>query len=706
MTATSNNRTSPRYHSTYRLGHLSHLWFILPCLTLLALIPRCLGLADFMTIDEPYHWIGRVRRFTEALATSDWAATNQTGHPGVTAMWLGSLGRWLARSDGLLDGGRAGNSVAFLAMLRLPLAVTNGLAVTLGFLLLRRLVRPQVAVVAALFWALSPFLIAHSRLLHLDALLTSFMTLSLLALLQLGEPSIHSSNGDDVDARRVRCCPADDQHSGNTLALVLAGVCGGLALLTKAPSLVLLPVTGLLLLLVSPPLPWSKRLLWATKRLGVWLGIALAVACIGWPALWVAPRATVMSVINEIVTNGGQPHHSGNFFLGREVGDPGWLFYPAVVLWRSSPFTLLGLALLPFVLRRSGNREQRTVLGLSLFALIFTLSLSVEPKKFDRYLLPIWPTLEILAAVGVAGMFLQEPKAKQQANKHDALFGAQRLAPGSRLGTLVVILALQLAWFHPYYIAYFNPLLGGGATAQRVMLVGWGEGMEQVGAWLQQRPDLRNGPVLSVIGPTLSPFVSGQVLDLQEKFFATNPSYAVIYARSQQRDESADAQAYVHQLTPLWTLQRYGIDYAQVYQFPRPFDTPVDAVFGTGLHLRGFSHSLVKNTLVITPSWDVQRDQAGGRVAFLHVIGPDGTRVAQADVPIDAGMFPQWQAGQQFGVPISLNLPDSLPPGAYRIALGVYDPADNGARLPITTGSALPAEVAGPNALLLYVIQN
>jgi hypothetical protein len=158
-------------------------WLIALALAVLALLPRCLGLADFFTIDEPYHWIGRVRRFAEALGRGDWAATDLTGHPGVTTMWLGALGRWIGQLMGVRDLGGAGAGAAYLATLRLPLAVANGLAVVVGYLALRRLVRPPVAVLAGLLWATSPYLIAHSRLLHLDALLTSFMTLSVLLLL-------------------------------------------------------------------------------------------------------------------------------------------------------------------------------------------------------------------------------------------------------------------------------------------------------------------------------------------------------------------------------------------------------------------------------------------------------------------------------------------------------------------------------------------
>src|SRR5918911_1237002 len=66
--------------------------FIAIVLTVGALVPRVSGLADFITTDEAYHWITRTERFNAALARQNWSETIQTGHPGVTIMWLGSLG--------------------------------------------------------------------------------------------------------------------------------------------------------------------------------------------------------------------------------------------------------------------------------------------------------------------------------------------------------------------------------------------------------------------------------------------------------------------------------------------------------------------------------------------------------------------------------------------------------------------------------------
>src|SRR5689334_4760605 len=221
-----------------------------------ALLPRALGLADFFTIDEADHWILRVRLFSEALGRHNWAGTNLTGHPGVTTMWLGGLGRRLAIANGIAP---SSDSPAYLAMLRLPLTVANSLAVALGYLLLRRIVRPGIALLAAILWATEPFLIAHSRLLHVDALMTSFSTICVVLLL-LGSPL----------ARR----PATG--SGRWLAIAGSGILAGLALLSKVSGLVLLPWAGLFLaavVLLDPQMRAAYGARW-WRSFGWWVAAA------------------------------------------------------------------------------------------------------------------------------------------------------------------------------------------------------------------------------------------------------------------------------------------------------------------------------------------------------------------------------------------------------------------------------------------------
>jgi 4-amino-4-deoxy-L-arabinose transferase-like glycosyltransferase len=651
-------------------------------LFLLALVPRVAGLADFLTTDEAYHWIDRTARFSEAIAQRRWIGTLQTGHPGVTLMWLGSLGQALERWRGASGDP---DPLAHLAWLRLPSATFEALLIPLAYLLLVKLLGHRSALFGAALWATSPYLIAHSRLLHLDALLTAFVTFSVMLL----------AGACWLSRRR--------------LMLVGSGLCAGLALLTKGPALILLPFAGLLLLALS----WQAELATdiagdtAAKRARrvarvvavrylVWLGLALLVVAALWPALWADPGRALARYVGEISDNGGRPNGDGQFFFGQAVADPGPLFYPVADLFRMTPVMMVGLAGLPLALRHdpAGRPRRRMMLVLCALALFWTFVMTLGPKKFDRYVLPAWPALLILSGSGLAalaGWLAAQVSAAQRALIHGLI--------------VAVVLACeigQLAWYHPYYLSYYNPVLGGGRAAQRTLLIGWGEGMDQVGAYLRSRPDLGYGPVLSALGATLQPFVPVDVRSVED--FGTLPAnYAVVYLESVQRAANPALYAALQTTVPLRRITIHGIDYALIYQLPRPFARPLEANFGEALRLRGVTIERSDRRVVVTPAWDVRAAPGADLHVFVHLIDARGVRVGQIDVAPGGGEAPStsnWQPGQQIAVPLPIDLQAALPPGEYDLVLGLYDPA-SGARLALQGGTAADPARAGANALLL-----
>jgi 4-amino-4-deoxy-L-arabinose transferase-like glycosyltransferase len=749
-----------------------------------ALLPRVLGLADFVTTDEAYHWIGRTERFADAVADRRWAATIQTGHPGVTLMWLGSLGLALERAAGPGWAG-APSLVAHLAWLRLPGAVLQALLVPAGYLLLRRLLTPTTALVAALLWATAPYLITHTRLLHLDALLTSFVTFSVLLLLL----AIHPRTENHPEGTRPRTGRWRSVVSSRFSVLIGSGICAGLALLTKGPALILLPFAGLLLFALAPTddrrpttddrRPTNDGGLWTRgwpqqgrpqrghptggggtqhttrntqhiprfsilhsqfsilRRLQtavpiylLWLGVAAIVVVLLWPALWVDPARALRKYVEEIASNGGRPNGDGQFFLGRAVGDPGPLFYPIANLFRMTPVTLIGLLGLPLALRRPTTDDRRPtmddgrrithrggsrflvlgstqgarsiLLALLAFVLFWTLVMTLGPKKFDRYVLPTWPAIEVLAAAGLVSIL---DCRFWIVDVHAAQSKIKNLKSKIVLPLVIAALLLTDFWYHPYYLSYYNPLLGGGAGAQRALLIGWGEGMDQAGAWLRAQPDIGSGPVLSALGQTLQPFVPAPVRDVAD-LGAGPANYAVVYLESIQR--AADPPLYdaLRQTVPLHTVTIHGIAYAQIHQLPRPFEQAVGARWGAALGLHGVTIARAPGQIVVTPAWDVRAQPSADYQVFLHLIDAQGRRVGQIDVAPGGADFPPtsaWQPGRQVAVPLPLPLPADLPKGAYRLVMGLYDSA-SGQRPPLTEGRAADEALDGPSAVLLDTI--
>ncbi len=658
--------------------------------------------------------------FSAALADHDWAATNLTGHPGVTLMWLSSGGLALERAAVAQGWITPPSAIEYLAWLRAPSALLEALAVPLAYLLLRRLVSPMTALLAALLWAISPYLIMHGRLLHLDALLTTFVTFSLLCLLQVvnhQEPSTKPVPSAVEENQK----PSTNPRHRVTMWLFASGICAGLALLTKGPALILLPVVGLLLLGLQLVQDFTRRSLFSSQqspvhhvilsscyrvivRYALWLGVALLVVVALWPALWSDPSGALQKYTDEIVFNGGRPNGAGQFFFGQAVGDPGPLFYPVADLFRMTPAMSLGLicyvgfaiAHVRFWRHTSiAHRKSQIVNGSLLFFILFwTFVMTMGPKKFDRYVLPTWPALLILASAGWMAL-LQWLGRWQVARTITAA------------GMIVVLLfdGAQLAMLQPYYLSYYNPLLGGGATAQRVLLIGWGEGMDKVGLWLRNRPDIMDGQVLSTLDATLQPFVPVPVQDVTH-LGSTPANYAVVYLESLQRGAYPQIYQQIQQTVPLTTITINGIQYAKIYQLPKPFDQPIDAKFEDALHLRGFSMARGPQQIIVTPSWDVRARPPAEYHMFLHLLDASGQRVAQVDVPPGGGDAPptnQWQPGQQIAVPIGLGLPANLPAGHYRLVMGLYDVATN-QRVPFTGGTQADPAQAGANALLLEEI--
>ncbi len=529
---------------------------------------------------------------------------------------------------------------------------------------------------------------------------------------------------------------------GGRWSVVGSGICAGLALLTKGPALILLPFAGLLLFVLAPSgqnratlqdgAPSVRRSvvgrLWSVvgDRLRVavplyllWLGAALLAVVALWPALWVDPGRALGSYLEEIFSNGGRPNGDGQFFFGRAVGDPGPLFYPIVNLFRMTPMTLLGLLALPLAFRRpttdnrrretgeQGSRavtglwsavsgpwsvvrgpwsaQQRALLALGAFVLFWTLVMTLGPKKFDRYVLPTWPAIEILAAAGLASLVELFKRYWRRRATH-SIQGANGRAGSFVLCSLFSVLMLaNLAWYHPYYLSYYNPLLGGGAVAQRTLLIGWGEGMDRAGTWLREQPDIGYGPLLSALGLTLQPFVPVLVRDVDD--LGRSPAnYAVVYLESAQRGANPPIYDAIRQTIPLQTITIHGIDYATIYQLPKPFEQAVGARWGEALHLLGVTIAQELNRLVVTPAWDVRATPSADYQVFLHLLDMQGQRVAQVDVAPGGGGISlptsAWQPGRQIAVPLPLDLLPDLVPGTYRLTLGIYD-VISGTRLPL-----------------------
>ena len=176
---------------------------------------------------------------------------------------------------------------------------------------------------------------------------------------------------------------------------------------------------------------------------------------------------TVWRVFDGVAWAITTPHNIEHFILGQVLYDPGWLFYPLVLCINTTPLTLpLAFGACLFLWRkrhawsRNGQegyaRQFRIALALVAVVLLFTLCLSLTSKKFSRYLLPAFPIIEILAAIGFFEFL------KWGYSYIDSRLGTERQTPQKLTFSIVIILCLFLIQIlpvlrlHPYYGTYYN----------------------------------------------------------------------------------------------------------------------------------------------------------------------------------------------------------------------------------------------------------
>jgi len=742
---------SRRWFSIFSTRGILTRWGIPVGLFLLALAVRLPGLGRFLTPDE-FLWVDRSRNFLAGVLNPAYicespanhtgfeqavglACTLRTGHPGVTTMWTGSLGillRYLTdRAPGpLIDYVLAIQTnpldPRFIAPARLPTVVLTSLWVIAMYWLVRRLFADRrVALAAGLLLALDPFHIALSRVIHHDALSTTFMTLSLLtALVYWGQRA----------SRRW---------------LVASGILAGLAFLSKSPALFLNPFVALIGL-------WSladRRVTWRRVAITLgdgllWFGCAAALFVALWPAMWVIPADVLRTLffVGSKYASGG--HAKGNYFLGTVSHDPGILFYPVTWLLRSSPLVWVGLAVAgisgirvlygrltrtPRLARHSdtdGKADSyststaqaggislsmqsagRYLLLLLLFVFLFVAFMTLGEKKQDRYVLPIYPVLNVVAAAGLVrisdlkfgGQRANQPAnqaTRQPAGQDHAIRNTHYLIPNPKSLVLVLIILLLQGFLvlvnYPYYFTYYNPLMGGIRGAERMVTIGWGEGLDLAADYLNQKPNAEHLRVSSWYQSTLAPFFKGEAISYsQEKGKAMAGDYVVFYINQLQR-RFPDEELFHYFETryqPEKIIPLKGVNYVSIYPGPRLQHYVEDQVDENRRVYRGIAALLgwdwpdvadpnrpmvaSGDALSFRLYWEYL-GKVPEELFFFRLVGPDGRTWAEGTgEPLlsENGDPATWRQGQIITEGGELPVPPGTPPGDYRLQIGFYTQA-------------------------------
>jgi len=239
---------------------------------------------------------------------------------------------------------------------------------------------------------------------------------------------------------------------------ILAGVSLGLALLSKFPAVLLLPVIGIILAFVSlkkQPLSKTNMALAATSAVGVFL--------LGYGF---DPRP----YLQGLQIQGSTPGH-WSFLLG-ELSSEGWWYYIPVAFVLKTPIPLLlclaaAITMAGITVFRRSIALDDVILWLPVLA--FVTFFCIELRSIGlRYVLPIYPFVFVAAA--------------------GAVWRLVRAKYLIAVPVLWYVVTSATAW--PHYLAYFNAFAGGSANGYRSLVdsnLDWGQDLKGLKQFMDSR---------------------------------------------------------------------------------------------------------------------------------------------------------------------------------------------------------------------------
>lgn len=512
-----------------------------------------LGYDTFNT--DVWKWKARTYDFSSGVFNLNFPQTIQKYHPGVTLMWLGTVAIKVYNLyyDIVYKHPPVDNDITTVFELnflqKLFIVVALGAVYASIYNVLASLFGRKYGVISILLLILEPFNIALTREIHLEGMMSAFMLASFLWLYYFLE--------DRTRTRRI----------------VLSGIFGALAVLTKTSSIfVMLFVPFISFVYYFFELPaFSSAFKLSLNNFYKWLLVFATAFILIWPAMWVVPMDALQTLYRGIHDIGIEGGHE-QFYFGKFVEDPGVSFYYVVLLVRSSLYLLVGFfGYILFARRSFDTKTHRFVLAAILFAGLYFLEITLSTKKLDRYLLP-----SILSLLLVAAVFYEWLLSKASGLFNLALVW---------IFIPAVLLAVQLA---PDYFSYYSPLVGGLQNGIRILEPKWMIGQSQIASYFQDlkfnegvKPFEKNESMDNLLN---SPAINDKLtVGFQEKYYTQIwPFITRVGGRAVIKDLTPQAVKTKYFVYPVWddeagnedrfklqligTIKLRGVDVYRVYK--------------------------------------------------------------------------------------------------------------------------------------------
>lgn len=503
-------------------------------LFVIAAYTRLNDLGVFLTVDEKT-WIVRSYEFIRAFKDVRFNDMLQTTHPGVTTLWASGLA--ITAKIFLSHIPFTSNTlIVFVKTAQFPIAFTNTLIVPILYLVMKRVFPRPVAVLAGLFIALDPLIIGYSRVIHVDALLGSFLTLAILFTMLYAR---------DLSRKW----------------LLLCALFSTLALLTKVPAIFIAPFILCAIILFQ----WKSILkpsfiTTIVSDLTLWILLIITLVLLAWPALLFVPNPTgnVLSIKRDVVVAATTPHNMIEEYSLKP------LHYVAALLDRSTPVSFIGslIGIVGIVVSLKKRLMNREAVAILIYIVGFVVMMTLGAKKGDRYILPVFFALNILAAYGIfwACNLVVNMKIRRFVLCSTIFLSASYL--------LAVVIS-----YHPYEVAYANPLFPNNLSEE----LGWGQGLDQVAAWLNE--NYPNAGVASWYPEELGAYTSARVLHINSHQ-QNQIRFVVLYRNMFGREPSHYANDFIDEYykkqDPVFVARIHGLDFAWVYEKPSYSNTVGD----------------------------------------------------------------------------------------------------------------------------------
>ncbi len=414
--------------------------------------------------------------------------------------------------------------------------------------------------IAALSVMLMPRLFGHAHLASLETVLNLVWCLAVLGAAHRGigfQPVESGSKHDRQDAYPTKDDRLEAYPTPSWRTAIGTGVLLGFVALTKIQFVLLPPLFA-----VWAVWHWRSR---AVVPFAVWGATGAATFFIGWPWLWLQFPDNLLSFLGRST----QRVVLHCFYFGESVvdRDVSW-HYPLVMLLVTVPVGILALGVIGLASQRRVLRSDAklTLVCGAIVAPLLLFSLNVAVYDGERLFLMSFPLWAALAGIG-GQRVCEWLTMKSRRWKLVA-------------GMLLASQAMGVVTYSPYWLSYYNGLVGGlsGAAALGFEVDYWGESLSR-SFWRDLEQQVPPGSRIAV-APIMHQFYVGELsrqcpivrrnrwqLEAYDPK-ATRPDFLVTFER--RADVPSTTELDSARWQPVFSTRRQGVPLATLWTERHP----------------------------------------------------------------------------------------------------------------------------------------